>query len=155
MRVQRTIETWIDSQPDLIFDVLIDLRSYDEWLPDSAVFRGTTAISRGAIGPGTTYIESSPWGIRRGQVVDMDRPVRISYHQPMTLRHVWMGTIDIHVDDLLTPVNTGTLVKQGLSLDIQGPARVFGSSIASSFVTEIKRMQAQLKAYVEGMPSNQ
>ncbi len=108
MTVTRIVETWIGCEPNLVFDTLADLRRYGEWLPPSSVFRGTTAICEGPIRPGTTYVETSPWGTRRGVVTAMHRPVRISYRQPMTLHPAWLGMIDVQVEDTLEAAGSET-----------------------------------------------
>lgn len=152
MRATRTIETLIDEDRGLIFDILIDLRHYDLWLPPSLVFRGTTSISDGPIRPGTTYLETSLWGARHGTILQAERPSRISYRQPMTLRPDWLGTIDIRIDDRLTPVGAATRLTRTLKLGFQGPVRLLRVAVARAFEVEIERMHARLKAYAEAMP---
>lgn len=67
-------EAVIERQRELVFDLLVDLRRYADWLPHSPAFKGTTLISAGPIHTGTTYVETSPWGTRRGTVTALDRP---------------------------------------------------------------------------------
>lgn len=149
MQEKRIIETWIDRDPDLVFDILVDLRHYREWLPHSTVFQGTTTISPGPIAPGTTYVESSIWGRRNGRIVELDRPFRVSYRQPMTLRPAWLGTIDVRVEDSLTGAHSGTLLRRTLRLDFQGLIRFFAQPVTHAFATEIRRVQRRLKAHAE------
>lgn len=152
MRTTRTIETLIERERGLVFDTLADLRHYDAWLPHSVVFKGTASISEGPIRPGTTYIETSIWGTRNGTITEMDRPARVSYRQPMTLRPAWLGVIDVRVVDILEEAGSSTRLKRSLSLGFQGPVRFFRNAVARSFVIEIERMQARLKACLETMP---
>lgn len=143
------VETLIEQERERVFDILIDLRNYGAWLPRSVVFRGTTSISPGPIRVGTTYREASLWGIRRGVIAALDRPDRVSYRQPMTLRPAWIGVIDVQIDDRLADVRSATRLTRQLSLRFQGPVRHFKDAVARAFRTEVERTHASLKMYAE------
>lgn len=61
-----------------IFDVIIDFRGQDRWLTQTAAFRGTTNTSSNPVMLGTTYRESSPFGVRQGTVTEFERPTKIT-----------------------------------------------------------------------------
>lgn len=139
----------IHARPEPIFDVLVDLRHYGDWLPHSAVFEGTQTISEGPIAEGTRYKEHSLFGTRDGIIVRLRRPSCIAYHQPMSLRPAWLGQLDIDVTDTLTDLGANTELSRTLRVTPSGPVRFAGRAITWFFAREIKRMHAQLKAYVE------
>ncbi len=142
-------ETSINQRPEIIFDLLADLRGYAAWLPRSVIFNGTSSISPGPIAVGTSYVEKSLWGTRRGTVTEMNRPSRLSFHQPMTLRPAWIGNVDIRLYHELIPSGASTRLIRTLDLDICGPARLFSRVILRGFISENHRMLAKLKAYAE------
>ncbi len=82
----------------------------------------------------------------------MERPGRISYRQPMTLRPSGLGVIDVRIDDTLTKLGSATKLQRRLSLGFQGPVRLLRGAVAQAFEIEIKRTHARLKAYAEAMP---
>ncbi|SEO93777.1 Polyketide cyclase / dehydrase and lipid transport [Luteibacter sp. UNC138MFCol5.1] len=141
--------TRIGARPDAIFDVLMDLRHYGNWLPHSAVFKGTRAISEGPIAEGTRYTERSLFGTREGMIVRLRRPLCIAYHQPMSLQPAWLGRLDIEVTDTLTDLDDSTELSRRLRLVPSGPVRFAGHAVGWAFSREIKRVHAHLKAYVE------
>jgi 3-methyladenine DNA glycosylase Tag len=65
-----------------VFSLLVELRNYDEWLPRSSAFRGTSEIFPGPIAVGTTYVERGPLGVRHGIVTHIVRPTELDFEQP-------------------------------------------------------------------------
>ncbi len=132
------VETEIEQRREIVYDILVDFRNYDSWLPRSLAFKGTTSISEGPIRVGTTYVEASVWGTRRGTVNALSRPDRMSYSQPMTLNPAILGVIGVRVEDSLTAVGAKTRVTRRLDLGFQGPVRFVAGFVAKSFKTEIE-----------------
>jgi uncharacterized protein YndB with AHSA1/START domain len=146
------IEVLIERDRRKVFDLLVDLRNYGAWLPHSTVFAGTVVIADGPIVVGSTYVETSVWGTRHGQVTALEPPARASYRQPMSLRPTWAGVIDVHIDDVLQEVGAGTRLTRHLRLDLKGPIRILGGVVGYAFKKEIRRTHARLKAYAESLP---
>jgi hypothetical protein len=97
MPIHLTID--IKSPITTVFTTLTDLSSYPTWLPHSSSFKGTTQVSETPVKLGTTYLEPGPAGLRKGEIVEFDEPVKVTFHQPMSLRPYWMGmVIDIRVE---------------------------------------------------------
>jgi uncharacterized protein YndB with AHSA1/START domain len=132
-----------------VFALLVDLRDYDRWLPRSSAFHGTTEISDGPIGVGTTYVETGPSGVRRGRVTEYDPPTRLGFAQPMTMKPRAAGVIDIRLLHTLTPGAGSVHVRRALSLSFTGPVRFARPLVRRSFVAENERMMSALKAYAE------
>jgi hypothetical protein len=85
------------------FSLLAGLRNNDRWLPRSTAFNGATKISEGPIAVGTTYIEPGPLGTRYGKVTELDRPTRLNFEQPMTMKPRVLGVIGIRLFHTLAP----------------------------------------------------
>jgi uncharacterized protein YndB with AHSA1/START domain len=147
--MQLEFETDIAAGAERVFDLLADLRGYDRWLSRSQAFRGTTEISDGPIGVGTTYVEPGPTGVRRGRITECDRPTRLAFEQPMTLKPRGAGRIDIHVAFVLTPAGESVHLRRTIDLAFSGPARWAQALIKRSFVRENDRVLLALKTYAE------
>lgn len=142
-------EIEIAADPDRVFSLLAGLRDYDRWLPGSGVFRGTSSISPGPIAVGTTYVETSPFGVRNGRVTAFDPPHRLDFEQPMTLHPALLGTIGIRLFHELAAIGNNTQVRRRLELDPRGPVRGFMPIVARMFAAENRRMLLKLKAAAE------
>lgn len=92
----------ISCPAEKIFDLIIDFRGQDRWLTTSSAFHGTTEISSDPVALGTTYRVPGPFGVRNGTVTELERPARITFHQPMTMR-LHAGTVDVTLRYTLTP----------------------------------------------------
>jgi len=92
---------------EAIFDLIIDFRGQDRWLAKSSSFRGTSEISSDPVALGTTYREPGPFGVRNGTVTEFERPARITFEQPMTMR-LHAGTADVTLRYTLTPGSGST-----------------------------------------------
>lgn len=101
--VELKFEAEIRASAERVFSLLAELRDYDRWLPGSSAFHGTVSISEGPIAVGTTYVEPGPLGTRHGIVREMDRPTRLAFEQPMTLKPPFLGVIGIKLWHALTP----------------------------------------------------
>ena len=100
--VELRSEADIRCPAEKIFDVITDFGGQDRWLAPSSAFHGTTGISPGPVTLGTTYREPGPFGVRNGTVTEVDRPAKITFHQPMTMKFR-AGTIDVRVRYTLVP----------------------------------------------------
>jgi hypothetical protein len=87
-------EADIQCSAEKIFDVIIDFRGQDRWLTESSAFHGTSEISSNPVIIGTTYREPGPLGVRNGTVTEFERPTKLTFHQPMTMK-LHAGTVDV------------------------------------------------------------
>jgi uncharacterized protein YndB with AHSA1/START domain len=150
--VELKFETDIRANAERIFSLLADLRDYDRWLPASPAFRGTVRISEGPIAVGTTYVEPGPFGTRHGVVTTMDRPTRLAFEQPMTLKPRALGVIGIKLQHMLTPDGASVHLLRTLELSPQGPVKLFMPLLVGMFRSENERMLRTLKHYAEANP---
>ena len=144
----------INAPATKIFDIVVDLRGYDDWLPTSTSFPGITSISSSPTQLGTTYIESTPSGIRHGEVIEFSRPSKVVFHQPMQLKSAPDGVlIDIKVEVLLREKSEGTTevernVYLGFPEELAGLKTVFETGASG----EGARVMELLKQRVESLP---
>ena len=143
------LESDIRGSADAIFAAIVDLRGYDRWLAPSAAFPGTTEISAGPIGVGTTYVESSAQGVRRGTVVEFEPPTTVAFHQPMTMRPKLLGVIDIRVRYTLAPATDSVLVSRVVTLTLPPLLKPLKPLVLPQFRREGERTMRALKAFVE------
>jgi uncharacterized protein YndB with AHSA1/START domain len=143
----------INTSAAKVFDVVVDLQSYAEWLPDSAAFHGTTSVSEFPVKQGTTYIESTPSGIRSGKVLEFERPSRVLFHQPMQMNHVPEGVlIDIKVEVILREKSEGfTSVERNVYLGFPEPLLQLKEPFETGANVEGARVLELLKKRVEGL----
>ena len=136
---------------DTIFDLIADFKGQDRWLTTSSAFRGTTAISSDPVVLGTTYTEPGPFGVRHGTVTEFERPAKITFHQPMTMR-LQAGTVDITLRYTLTPSGGSTHVTRVVTIDIPWSLKVIQPVIIRAFRVESGRTLLALKAYADNLP---
>jgi uncharacterized protein YndB with AHSA1/START domain len=134
-----------------IFDVIIDFRGQDRWLAKSSTFRGTTEISSNPVTLGTTYREPGPFGVRNGTVTEFERPAKITFHQPMTIR-LHAGTVDVTMRYTLTPRPESTHVQRVVTLGVPWSLRLFQPLLVHAFRAESGRTLLALKAYADKLP---
>jgi uncharacterized protein YndB with AHSA1/START domain len=136
---------------ETIFDLITDFKGQDRWLSRSSAFRGTTAISSDPVALGTTYREPGPLGVRNGTVTEFERPAKITFHQPMTMR-LHTGTVDITLRYTLTPAGGSTHVTRVVTIGIPRSLKVIEPVIIRAFRAESGRTLLALKAYADSLP---
>jgi hypothetical protein len=144
-------EAEIQCSAEKIFDLIIDFRGQGRWLPQSSAFHGTTEISTDPVALGTTYREPGPLGVRNGIVTEFERPAKVTFHQPMTMR-LRAGIIDVTLRYTLTPRTGSTQVRRVVTLGIPWSLRLLQPVVVHSFRTESGRTLLALKAYADRLP---
>jgi len=143
-------EIGIEASAEAIFAAVVDLRGYGRWLPSSGAYPGTTEISSDPVAIGTTYVEASSAGVRRGTITELVAPTLVTFHQPMTMRPALVGTIDITVRYTLAPAGPGaTTVRRVVSLTLPAPLTLVRPVVLRQFRTESMRTLRALKAFAE------
>jgi uncharacterized protein YndB with AHSA1/START domain len=145
-----TIERHLDiaASPEAVFDLIADLHHYD-WLTTAGDYEGTTELTPPPVAVGTTYVEHSRAGARRGVVIALARPDVIAFRQPMTLRPRVAGTIDATVSMSVAPTAIGSRVTRTIELGIPKRLAPVRSIIVGRYTRESERMLAALKAHAE------
>jgi uncharacterized protein YndB with AHSA1/START domain len=143
-------EADISCPAEKIFDLIIDFRGQDRWLTTSSAFHGTTEISSDPVALGTTYRELGPFGVRNGTVTELERPTRITFHQPMAIR-LHAGTVDVTLRYTLTPDSRSrvTHVARVVTITIPWQLKLVQPVLVRAFRTESTRTLVALKAYAD------
>jgi len=142
-------QTDVDASQEIVFDLLSDLHGYDRWLPAAADYEGTSEISPPPVAVGTTYVEHSRRGVRRGIVTMFDRPDLIAFRQPMTLRPRLAGTIDSTVTMSIARRGDGARVTRTVELGLPWQLALLRSLVIGRYSRESERMLHALKTYAE------
>lgn len=155
----RTVETStpIAADPDEVFALIIDLPGYNDWLPHSAAYKGTTEISGNPLTVGSKYVERSPSGTRQGEVVQLDHAQRhVAFKQPMRL--IPGLTIQIRVDMKVNEVGgegstdvraVSCVVDRTVALQFPWYMLPVAGVITGQFEEEIKRTMTEMKNHCE------
>jgi len=143
-------EADIRCNAEKIFDLIIDFRGQDRWLPRSSAFHGTE-VSADPVALGTTYREPGPFGVRNGTVTEFERPRKVTFHQPMTMR-LHSGTVDVTLRYTLTPNAGSTHVSRVVTLGIPWSLRLLQPILVREFRTESGRTLLALKVHADGLP---
>src|SRR2546423_6824590 len=140
--------TDVNAPAQKVFDAVTDLQSYSKWLPDSGTFNGTTEISESPVKLGTTYVESSPGGVRSGKVIEFERPSKVVFHQPMKLNPASGGhVIDIKVEVTLKENRGVTTVERDVYLGFPEPLQPLKEAWDKGGSEESVRVLNLLKKY--------
>jgi uncharacterized protein YndB with AHSA1/START domain len=148
--VELSFEADVDCQAEALFDLILDLPGQDRWLGTSSSFRGTTEISSDPVIVGTTYREPGPLGVRNGTVTEVERPTRISFHQPMTMRF-GLGTIDILLRYLLRAEGERTHLTRAVTVELPWQMRLVRPLVLRAFRVEGERTLNALKAHAASL----
>jgi uncharacterized protein YndB with AHSA1/START domain len=147
------LEADIGCPAEKVFDLITDFGGQNRWLAPSSSFRGTAVLSPGPVALGTTYRESEPFGVRNGTVTEFDRPAKVTFHQPMTIK-LRAGTIDVTVRYTLTSTAGQTHVTRVVTLGIPWSLKLFQPALVSAFRKESRRTLLALKAYADHQSSS-
>ena len=142
------LEADIRCPAEKVFDLITDFGGQDRWLEPSSSFRGTTVLSPGPVGLGTRYRESEPFGVRNGTVTEFERPVKVTFHQPMTMR-LHAGTVDVVLRYTLMPGDGLTRVRRVVTVGIPWSLKLAQPVLVRAFRTESSRTLHALKAYAD------
>ena len=146
--IERPSEADIRCPAETVFDLIIDFRGQDRWLTGSSAFHGTTQISSNPVALGTTYREPGPFGVRNGTVTEFERPTKITFHQPMTVK-ARAGVVDVVVRYTLTPQGGATHVRRLVTLGIPWSLKLVQPLVVRAFEVESARTLLALKAYAD------
>jgi uncharacterized protein YndB with AHSA1/START domain len=133
-----------------IFDLITDFRGQDRWLATSSAYRGTTEVSHNPAELGATYREPGPFGVRNGLVTEYERPTKITFRQPMTMRFHG-GVVGVVMRYTLAEHGAMTHVERHVTIEIPRRLKVLRPVIERSFRIESSRTLRALKTYADGL----
>ena len=146
--VEIAIEADIRCPAEKIFDLIVDFGGQERWLSHSSAFRGTAEISSDPVTLGTTYREPGPFGVRNGTVTEFERPTKVTFHQPMTMR-LGAGTVDLNLRYILTPQDGSTHVTRLVTIGVPWTLKLIQPIFVSATRAESRRTLLALKEYAE------
>jgi hypothetical protein len=151
-----------------VFNALISLHGYSEWLPPSDVFHGTTSISEDPVRAGTTYIEHDLSGTRYGRVLELvdfphekengrdgkksegTKEAKVVFHQPMRIKPEVLGVVvDVLVTMTVRREGQGSVVEREIKLGIPTILWLVRGWLPDVFEKESRRSMQYLKTYLE------
>ena len=104
-----TLELGIARPPAAVFDALTRLGALRGRIGTSGTYAGTVEVSDDPVRQGSTYVDRTPIGRLRGEVVELESDRRIVFRQ-VTER----GDLDVRITYTLERVPSGTrLVRTG------------------------------------------
>jgi hypothetical protein len=148
MAVELPSEADIHCPAETIFDLIVDFDGQERWLSKSSAFRGTKSASANPAVLGTTYREPGPLGVRNGTVIAYERPTKVTFHQPMTIKF-GLGVVDIMLRYRLTAGDSVTHVHRAVTITVPGRLRLAQPLIVQAFRRESGRTLKALKAHAD------
>lgn len=74
-----------------VFEKLVDIPGYIDWMPRNGLFISCTKDSEGPVGMGTTYSDKTWLGTVRGDISAFERPHKVVFHYTARLLGMkWM-----------------------------------------------------------------
>lgn len=78
--VRVEIEETIHRPVEDVFNRLVDISNYPNWMPDDGLFITCTKDSEGPVGLGTKYSDKTRLGWVQGEVSEFEPPRRVVFH---------------------------------------------------------------------------
>lgn len=144
------IETTIKRPIEEVFDRLVDINGYSEWLPKSRVFLGTRQTSEGPVDVSTTFEDKTTIGTFRGEVTAFQRPTKVNFR--MRLRRFGMNVLESRPGYTLQSVDGGTNVHLLAAGELYGIFKLVQPYVAVRAREERKRTLDVLKKTLESHP---
>lgn len=63
-----------------VFEQLVDIPRYNEWMPEHGLFVSCSKDSEGPVGEGTLYSDKTRIGTVKGQVEEFNKPQKVIFH---------------------------------------------------------------------------
>jgi hypothetical protein len=142
------VEKMIDWPIEDVFDRLVDIDGYSEWLPQSRVFLDSWQTSKGPVTQGTTFIDKTWVGLYRGRVTTFQRPTQVNFR--MRLRWVSLDVMESRPQYKLAPVkNNRTEIRHVAEGKLYGPFKLLEPYVAIHAQRERNRTVQILKESLE------
>lgn len=63
-----------------VFEQLVDIDRYPDWMPDTGIFLNCWKESEGPVGLGTTFVDKTRLGTVKGDITAFKRPHTVTFH---------------------------------------------------------------------------
>jgi uncharacterized protein YndB with AHSA1/START domain len=138
----------IDRPIEQVFDRLVDIRAYPDWMSREGIFVRCTQDAEGPVEEGTPYTDETRLGTVHGQVSEFERPNKVTFHYEArvggaTIMHGWPGYE-------LEPVSENrTRVRHRATARLRGPFKLFRPLVQRIATRERQLTVASLKDSLE------
>jgi uncharacterized protein YndB with AHSA1/START domain len=139
-----TIDLAIARPPAEVFDALTRLGALRSQIGTSATYVGTEDVSDDPVRAGSTYVDRTPVGRLRGEVLELERDRRVVFRQA-TAR----GDLDVRITYEMMPAANGTRVVRTGAITTGGWLALVHPIVVWATRTENQRTMARLKASLE------
>jgi uncharacterized protein YndB with AHSA1/START domain len=78
--IRVSITETIDRPIAEVFEQLVDIDRYPDWMPDTGIFLDCWKESEGAVGLGTTFVDKTRLGTVKGDITAFERPNLVTFH---------------------------------------------------------------------------
>lgn len=146
------IDETIERPIEVVFEHLVDIPAYPEWMPKDGLFVSCTKESDGPVGVGTAYTDETRIGTVHGVVSTFQRPTEVTFHYTARLLGItamqgWPGYVLERVDETSTRVHH---VAEG---HLYGPFKLLQPLIQGIAQRERRRTVDALKESLESSRS--
>jgi uncharacterized protein YndB with AHSA1/START domain len=142
------IEETIHRPVEDVFNRLVDIPNYPNWMPDDGLFITCTKDSEGPVGLGTRYSDKTRFGWVRGEISEFEPPRRIVFHY--IGKDLGIKTIEGWPGYTLEPdVKGGTKVLHVAQARLYGPFKLLKPLVQRLAQRERQRTVDALKRSLE------
>lgn len=146
--IQATV--YIEAQPMQVFELLSDLRGYNQWLPASQSFNRLDHISDIKPKLGTVYSDIGANSRMIGKITIFSPPYQLAFQQSSAINlFIPIGTISITIHYVLREEDTGTRVNRTQDVKLSGLHKLFEARIATLIQQENIRILDAAQRYLE------
>ena len=140
-----TIDLEIAQPPSAVFDALTRLGALRGRIGTSGTYAGTIDVSDDPVREGSTYVDRTPIGRLRGEVLELDPDRRIVFRQATARRD-----LDVRITYQLDATPAGTRLVRTGEITTRRWLAVVHPVVVWATRAENKRTMESLKAALEG-----
>ena len=138
------LELAIGRPPTVVFDALTRLGLLQARIESSSTYRGTVEVSDDPVRAGSTYVDRTPIGRLRGEVLELEADRRVVFRQA-TAR----GDLDVRITYDLEPTSGGTRLVRTGEITTRGLLALVHPIVVWRTRVENRRTMDRLKASLE------
>lgn len=148
--IRLEMETNFRQPPEVVFDRLVDLEGYNDWMPQNGLFRNSRETSDGPPGEGTRFSDKSLLGPVEGEISKYERPWAVGFAQ--RIRWFGLALAETRPAYFLSKCDEGTHVRHYAEGDLYGILRLLEPVFYRVARAERKRTLMALKRSLERRP---
>lgn len=138
------INVQISRSPAVVFDALTRLGSLRDRIGTSGTYSGTEDLSDDPVRVGSTYVDRTPIGRLRGEVLEVEADRRLVFRQALR-----SGALDVLIAYQLAPSGAGTRLVRTGEITTRGWLALVHPIVVWATRAENRRMMTALKGWLE------